>query len=119
MTTARMIRIASLLILLPLWASAETVPPLSCSGSNPAWSLDIGTDTATFDFQRQSDMTIPHQTAAEGRDWPRAMTLISRNDTAIVIIDAERCGEADYTAQVLTQRGETPILLTGCCAAIP
>lgn len=114
-----MIRIASFFILLPFWASAENLPPLSCSGSDPAWSLDIGIDTATLDFQRQSDMTIPHQTTAEGRDWPKAMTLISRNDTAIVIIDQETCNGTTHSAQVLTQRGETPILLTGCCTATP
>lgn len=117
MTTAHMLRIISFFILMPLWATAETVPPLLCSGTSPDWSLQIGTDTATLDFQRRSEMTIPHQTTAEGRDWPRAMTLISRNDTAIVIIDQDACNGAAYSAQVLTQRGETPILLTGCCAA--
>ena len=90
-----------------------------CEGTDPDWTLTLHEDIATLNFQRRSEMTIPHQTAAEGRDWPRAMTLISRNDTAIVIIDQQSCGSVAYSAQVLTQRGETPILLTGCCTATP
>ncbi len=114
-----MIRHIAFAMAMPLCAQADTLPPLVCSGNAPNWTLSLADDTARFDFQRQSDMTIPHRTTAEGQDWPRAITLISRYDTAIVIIDQRQCGTAPYTAEVLTQRGETPILLTGCCAAAP
>jgi len=112
-----MIKYAAIFALLPIATSADTLPPLSCGGEMPEWSLQIIDDTAQFDFQRQSDMTIPQRTMAEGQDWPHALTLISRFDTAIVIIDQRQCGTDPYTAEVLTQRGETPILLTGCCTA--
>jgi hypothetical protein len=103
------------LTILPTIAYAEALPPMNCAGSAPDWSLQIGSDTAQFQFQRESEMTIPHQTSAEGQEWPRALTLLSRNDTAIAIIDKRTCGTAPYAAEVLTQRGQTPILLIGCC----
>ncbi len=106
------------LAMLPTSGIAAPLPSLACQGAAPDWMLTIAGGTAQFTFQRQSDMTIPHQTSAEGQDWPKALTLISRNDTAIVIIDNRACNEAPYTAEVLTQRGQTPILLTGCCTAI-
>ena len=102
---------------LPSGALGQALPDLTCQGQSPDWSLDITQDTAQFDFQRKSDMTIPHTATAEGQDWPRALTLISRNDTAIVIIDQRQCDGDAFHAQVLTQRGETPVLLTGCCTA--
>lgn len=114
-----MTKLTALFAFLPIATAAAPLPPLICEGHMPEWSLHITDDTAKFDFQRQSDMTIPQRTTAEGRDWPHALTLISTFDTAIVIIDRQECETAAYTAQVLTQRGETPILLTGCCAAIP
>ena len=114
-----MIRPLAFALALPLGATADTLPPLDCSGSAPDWALILTDDVARLDFQRQSDMTIPHRTSAEGQDWPQALTLINRFDTAIAIIDKRQCASGPYTAHVLTQRGETPILLTGCCAVIP
>lgn len=119
-TTATMThRLALLLSLLPISVMANPLPPMLCRGDNPLWTLDLTGDTALFSFQRRSEMSIPHQTSAEGRDWPRVLTLLSRHDTAIVIIDERSCGAASYSAQVLTQRGQTPILLVGCCTAQP
>ena len=99
------------------WAQVE--PNLVCEGTEPAWSLHIDAETARFLFQRDSDMTIPQRSVAEGRTWPQALTLVSRNDTAIVIIDSQSCDGAPYSADVLTQRGQPPILLTGCCKEAP
>ncbi len=110
--------ILPVLATLPASGLAAPLPPLACHGDTPDWALTLAEETAQFTFQRESQMTIPHQTSAEGRDWPKAVTLISRNDTAIVIIDNLACNEAPYTVHVLTQRGQTPILLTGCCTAM-
>lgn len=65
----------------------------------------------------RADMDLMHQTTAEGRDWPRAFTLIGERDTAIVLIEREDCNGLPYRAHLFTQRGQTPILLTGCCEA--
>ncbi len=88
----------------------------SCLGNDPNWSLEISEDAATFAYlDRQSDLGIPQKSAAEGRDWPLAMTLVGPRDSAIVILHDRICEGQTHEAQVLTQRGETPILLTGCC----
>lgn len=113
------LRALIVLAMLPAIAAAEPLPAMLCRGDNPLWTLDLSGETALFNFQRSREMSIPHQTSAEGQDWPRALTLINRNDTAIVIIDRQSCNTGDHSAHVLTQRGDTPILLTGCCAAIP
>ncbi|MEY1555399.1 hypothetical protein AB3Y40_07155 [Yoonia sp. R2331] len=86
---------------------------LTCQGEDPAWSLTLGDHSATFTFlDRASDMTIPQMSTPDGQDWPRAMTLIAPRDSAIVILEAP----ADpQPIRILTQRGETPILLVGTC----
>jgi len=100
---------------------AHADPPLICDGVMPEWQLDLLSDNdARFQFAgRDQRFTIPQSTRAEGRDWPRAMTLVSRNDTAILVLDETTCTVGDDTypmrLDILTQRGETPILLTGCC----
>ena len=44
-------------------------------------------------------------------------------DTAIVVVNEATCDLEGrpwpLTANILTQRGQTPILLTGCCEATP
>lgn len=77
-------------------------------------------ETAQMSFaKRDTRFDVPHFTIAEGRDWPRAYSLIADFDTAILIVDQLACrlGEqqTSHAAQILTQRGQTPILLTGCC----
>ena len=89
---------------------------LTCEGSTPDWSLDLTETEARFAFlDRESVMDIPQRSTAEGADWPKAMTLIGPRDSAIIVLHQRSCQQAEFEIQVLTQRGETPILLTGCC----
>lgn len=96
----------------------------SCVGVDPAWTLALSQDTARFDYIGAAEMTIPQVSRAEGRTWPLAMTLISADysSTAIVLLHDRSCsidGESHpVEAQVLTQRQDLPVLLTGCCAAM-
>ncbi|MEM1233247.1 MAG: hypothetical protein AAGH70_03900 [Pseudomonadota bacterium] len=60
-------------------------------------------------------MDVPHTARAGGADWPRALTLIGDRDTGILILHDRACEGGSHEAQMLTQRGQTPILLTGCC----
>lgn len=98
--------------------------PLSCWGAKPEWQLDVLTENEVrFRFAgRDTRFEIPQQSAAEGRDWPYAMTLVARNDTAILLFEEEYCTPENENApirlHVFTQRGETPILLTGCCHTV-
>lgn len=99
---------------------ALSEPPLTCDGHDPDWSLTIAGPVAQMRSDRKTDFTIPQSSVAEGKtEWPRAYTLISDFDTAIVLVNEARCttdyGEWPITAHILTQRGQTPILLTGCC----
>lgn len=89
--------------------------PMACSGVEPDWSISMENSQAKFDYRGTSEMTIMLDTQAEGADWPRAYTLIGRGDSAIVIVEPNTCETGPYTARVLTQRGQTPVLLTGCC----
>ena len=90
-----------------------------CTGVAPDWTLKLTAQEADFAFlDRRSTMQIPQQSGAEGAEWPVAFTLIGSRDSAILILDQTRCGAFDFEALVLTQRGETPILLKGCCEQI-
>ncbi len=93
--------------------------PLVCGGSAPDWSLAITGDVAEFEFVRQSNMTLALTTTAQGAEWPRALTLVGRGDSAIVILENMMCETGTLTARILTQRGETPVFLTGCCQPSP
>ncbi|MFV2052744.1 hypothetical protein [Aliiroseovarius sp. YM-037] len=100
-------------------AEAE-LPPLACEGAAPDWTLTLAGPVAQLTIERPIDMTVPQSSVAEGADWPRALTLVGDRDTAIVILDEEMCSTAHakgfpIEAHILTQRGTTPILLTGCC----
>lgn len=108
------IGLAAIIAAGPVWATN-----LTCTGTAPDWRLEITDDSAAFRFPGLTRMDIPHSTRAEGRDWPRAMTLIGPRDTAIVVIHQRDCGGLPFESQVLTQRGQTPILLSGCCAGQP
>lgn len=96
---------------------AQDLPPLLCSGADPDWSVEVTGTSATLNYIRKSDLDIPHRTRAEGKDWPRALTMIGVRDTAILILHQRPCAQSEYEAQLLTQRGTTPVLLQGCCAA--
>jgi len=98
-------------------AEAET---LTCTGIDPKWTARIDGAVGTFEITRSEPMTIPLVTRAERREWPRAFTLLGERDTAIVIVDRNACelgsNTLQHSAVVLTQRGTTAIMLTGCCA---
>ncbi|SHJ24856.1 hypothetical protein SAMN05444000_106128 [Shimia gijangensis] len=100
--------------------SAFAAPPLTCEGYEPDWFLTLTETQAQIRFGRKTDFEIPQSNIAEGQEnWPRAYTLIADFDTAIVLVNEVSCAlagrEWPITAHVLTQRGQTPILLTGCC----
>ena len=101
------------LMCLPTFAQADTYV---CAGGDPDWLLTVNETDGKFDFNdRILGLNVMLLTPAEGRDWPKALTLISSVDSAIVILNQQQCGSDDYSAQVLTQRNTTAILLTGCC----
>lgn len=84
--------------------------------------MEVTGDTAVFDYVGQTAMTIPQNARAEGRAWPWAMTLVSEDyqRTAIVLLHERSCDDGTgsllpYEMQVLTQRTDQPVLLTGCC----
>lgn len=99
--------------------TAVAEPPLTCEGHDPDWFLTLAGPEAQFTFQRKNSFDIPQSSVAEGRNWPRAYTLIAEFDTAIVVVNEVQCDLEGrtwpITAHVLTQRGQHPILLTGCC----
>ena len=102
---------------IPHAVNAQT---FTCSGSAPDWTLKLQNDSATFAyFDRESTLDIPQQSKPEGADWPKAMTLIGPRDSAIVLLHNRACDGQSHEMQVLTQRGETPVLLTGCCQITP
>ncbi len=107
-----------LLTALPAAAAAET---WRCAGTDPGWRLRFDATQAEFSFPATTQMDVMQQNQAEGRDWPRALTLVGDRDTAIVIVEPLACGsdgeQHPYRVLVLTQRGQTPILLAGCCEA--
>ena len=92
----------------------------SCAGSNPDWSLEITDTSASFSFVQAETLDIPHVSIAKDRDWPKALTLLGGRDTAIVILNTHQCSTEQITnypieATILTQKAETPVILTGCC----
>ena len=103
-------------------ALAET-PPISCGGAAPSWALEIDAPGAVFSAPDMAQISyeIALTTPAEGQDWPRALTLISARDTAIAIIGERACGIATagphntHSIELLTQRGSTALMFTGCC----
>lgn len=109
--------IASLFAFLGSPLLAQSFPyPLSCTGQSPDWSLMVTERGAEFDLVRQSAMDVVLDTQAQGAEWPRALTLVGRGDSAIVLLEHTACETGNLTTRILTQRGETPILLTGCCS---
>ncbi|MGB0926760.1 MAG: hypothetical protein ACPGVA_06090 [Pikeienuella sp.] len=121
-----MIRIAAFaLTALTTLATASERPDLLCGGVEPSWSLEIARESALFTAPDSADIhyTIPLITPADGRPWPRALTLLAPQDTAIALIRPQTCSDTmsdrryEWTVDVLTQRRSEAILLTGCCRA--
>lgn len=106
------------------WAQ-DAVPPLTCFGAEPSWSLEIGDDGATFRADGPAEIlyAITDMRAAVGRTWPKAVTLFAPEDTAIAILRPQPCSDTmsdrDYawTVDFLTQRAGEAVILTGCCRA--
>ncbi len=93
---------------------------ISCSGTDPDWDISVTGETAQFNYGKSADMTVPQRGSAENRDWPQVLTLLGSRDTAIVILHQRACDTAHVTAwpveaTVLTQKTETPVVLSGCC----
>ncbi|MDG1457865.1 MAG: hypothetical protein P8Q92_08265 [Pseudoprimorskyibacter sp.] len=103
------------LCFLPGFALADLPQRMMCNGQNPAWTLRIEDDTAVLNHLIKTQMNLMLSTVAKGQLTPVALTFVGDRDTAIVVVHDRICGTAPYEAQVLTQRGQTPILLTGCC----
>lgn len=105
-----------IVILLPVQAISDPKwPDMVCKGAVPSWTLNLMGDRAVLVFPSATDLEIKHSASAEGQDWPIALTLVGDRDTGIVLVHKRQCNSAPYEAQLLTQRGQTPILLTGCC----
>ena len=110
-------------IALPAYAQDTALPlPLLCGGDGPDWDLSINADGVEFNYLRESTLEIGLETRPANAQWPVALTMVGRGDTAIAIIDQGQCkwdemAETDnaFSIEVLTQRGETPVLLVGCC----
>lgn len=105
----------------------EPRPPLICGGVEPFWSLDLRAETAVFTApdQPQIDYSIPDEKRAEGRFWPRALTLLAPQDTAILLLRPGVCSDTmsdidhEWTVDMLTQRRGEAVVYTGCCRAAP
>ncbi|MEM9583148.1 MAG: hypothetical protein AAGA08_08535 [Pseudomonadota bacterium] len=98
----------------------NALPPLSCEGHAPDWTLSLDHDEAQFIFGKTIEMTIPQRTQVRGAEFPKALTLIAQRDTAIVILHQRQCDTEVVTAypyevNILTQKGEEPVILRGCC----
>lgn len=110
----RFLLILVALIAAPAAARDDPVPlPLECSGFDPAWHMTLSADGSVFDDGMARDLDIAWQTRAAGAAWPRALTLIGRGVSAIVILESPK--DTTFPVRVLTQREETPMLLIGMC----
>lgn len=108
-------------------ALAEDRPPLLCGGVEPSWSLEIDAEAALFTAPDapQIDYIIRDVKQAEGRPWPRILTLLAERDTALVLVRPQSCSdtmsdrEFPWMIDMLTQRAGEAIAFTGCCRAAP
>ncbi|QYX55304.1 hypothetical protein K1T73_09245 [Roseovarius sp. SCSIO 43702] len=97
---------------------------LDCGGTEPFWSLTLGTATAHFSDPggTELDLDMAGTQVAEGRlAWPAYVALTAPDSSADVIVEARLCSDGmsdrDYPWQVellLTRSGETQFL-SGCC----
>lgn len=108
-------------------AAPETRPDLLCGGVEPSWSLEMAEEEALFTAPDapQIDYRVQHVQRAEGRFWPRVLTLLAPADTALAVLRPAACSDTmsdrsyDWTIDLLTQRGGEAIVLTGCCRVRP
>jgi hypothetical protein len=115
--------VALALAALALPVSEQAQAAIGCRGTNPGWTLELREDSAYFSLPQPMEYEIPLITMADNREWPRVYTLLMGFETAIVILDKDLCqlGNRRFpmSVDVLTQRAETPIVLTGCCLDTP
>lgn len=105
--------------------AADPPPPLTCFGAEPFWSLELDDDGAALHAPGAPEIlyAIADMRDAVGRSWPKAVTLLARDDTAILIVRPAACSDGmsdrsyDWMADLLTQRGGEAVILTGCCRA--
>ena len=106
------IRSLPFIVMLPLAVSAQELPNLQCSSASPIWALDLFQDDAQFRFaDRTIDYDVADKTVSQPGPWPVAITLLSRDDTSIILLR----GGTEYTVDILTQRRGLPVVLTGTC----
>lgn len=104
-------------IALCLTPNALYAEDFNCLGTTPSWELTVRHETAQFAFHdRNTALDIMQSSTPEGIDWPLVLTMVGPRDSAIVILTTQTCNGQDYSAHILTQRGDTPIVLTGCCS---
>ncbi len=104
----------------PVYADVSTVQ--SCVGVIPNWALELSSGTARLSYQgTDADMTIMQDGTAEGAKTTRAMTLVGRQQSAIAVFKQGACQinaeQFPINATILTQLGDVPIILEGCCYA--
>lgn len=121
-------RLLLILVATPLMADETPLPPLLCGGAEPFWNLTLQEGRGAYSTPEEPDAItydVRLTTPAEGRIWPRALTLIGPRDTAIVLLNERQCSDTmsdfdyPYAADLMTQRGTEAILLTGCCRIAP
>lgn len=117
-----MIRFAFLICIVAGSAGAQSVGHFECAGLFPDWSLTLEGDAGRLNFDGVSvDVEIPQFSRAEARDTPVAATLLNEEAfvTGIILLDHAECVSGGQLhpmrGHLLTQRGNLPILLTGCC----
>jgi hypothetical protein len=64
-------------------------------------------------------MTIMQDDTAQNATDTRALTLVGPRDSVILVTTTAQCDGNPLQATLLTQRGQTPIVLKGCCAVHP
>ncbi len=107
------------LILAALSAAPTEAQTYRCTGQSPRWQLEFDQASARFVFPAPTMMDVRLVTRAEGREWPRAYTLVGERDTAIALLAQDQSSDARFhVVHVLTQRARTPILLTGRCTGV-
>jgi hypothetical protein len=65
------------------------------------------------------EMVIMQDDVALNADHTRAMTLVGQRDSGILITTTSSCNDRKLQGTYLTQRGEIPIILSGCCTVQP
>lgn len=103
-------------------AAAQDLPPLACEGREGNWTLTIAGPAAQLTLGDVFELQVAQETRPENSPWPIVQTLVGNRQTAISLVTERLCSSRFVTSYpfeitLLTQRGETPLVLTGCCTA--